>query len=85
MKQSTRKQIANKKRGMGQKKKANRSISPHVLTNERWVVTVPGTTQKPLTFLSEEKATQVASAMARESNLNVEIDHQTFNGSEWVS
>lgn len=65
--------------------KKNKSFSPHIFSNERWVVSVPGTTQKPLAFLSEEKASYVASALARESGMNVEIDHQTFNGSEWVS
>jgi hypothetical protein len=80
----TRKQRADKKKAKGKNEK-KRSLNSHILQDERWVVTLPGTIQKPLAFHSEEKAMMIASAIAAESGMNAEVDHQTFNGIEWVS
>lgn len=84
MKKMTKKQRDNKNRGMGKKSK-NPSVNTSVFSNERWIVTVPGTGFKPQAFLSEEKAAYVGAALATSSGKNVEIDHQTFNGQEWIS
>lgn len=79
----SKKKRDNRKKAFGSKKE--KSPSPHIFSNERWIVTVVGSERRPTCLLSEEKAEILAAKLATESGLDVEIDHQTFNGTEWVS
>ncbi len=71
--------------GWGESAK-HRSPSPHIFSRDRWVVTVPGSNQGPMAFLSEKRANEIATAIANNHSLSVEIDHQIMNDNgEWVS
>lgn len=88
MQKLTRKERANRKKGLlgkGWGKKKNRQLSPHILSNERWLVICPSIVEKkPQAYHVERKANEIATAIANNMNINVEIEHQFYKNGEWV-
>ena len=86
MKKLTRKEITNKRKGQSRRARHNKSLSPHILLNERWVVTPPsGGKQKAMAFLTEKQATDVAVAIVANHGVSVEVDHQIMTENGWGS
>ena len=75
----------NNRSRLRQKAALHRKPSPHIFLKERWVVIPPGEKSKPLAYLSEERATYIAMAMANNLMESVEIDHQVLRNGEWIS
>jgi hypothetical protein len=86
----TRKERANKKKGRmgsGWGKRKNKSPSKYIFARDRWLVVPPeDLKQGAMAFLSEEHAVRVATSIANNHNISVEIDHQVMNEKgDWVS
>lgn len=61
------------------------NLKLHIFAKERWLVFPPGD-NLPQAFFSEEKAINIANAIASKSMCNIEMEHQILNDSgEWVS
>ncbi len=84
----TRRERLNKRKGkMGSgwgESRKHRRLSEHIFANERWLV-VPPLDGKPMAFFSEHHAMHVATAVAGETKMNVEVTQQILNDEgEWV-
>lgn len=82
MSKMTKKQRADKKKGLGWGHR-NRQSSPHMFLTERWLVTAPEVS--PKAYLSEDKALRAAALLAVRIGVSVGIDHQRENNGVWES
>ena len=83
--------MANRRRNGGKlpRKKSHRKnalgvrqkqLSPHITSNERWVVSVPGAELESSVLLSEKRADEIANAIAFNLRVDVQVEKQIQDG-----